>query len=339
MNFKLDFVSVIMPCFNASLFIGESIESVLKQSHTQFELIIVNDGSTDDSEVIIKSFLDERIQYYHIPNVGQCKASNFGLSKAKGDYIKFFDADDVMNDTHIECLLKVLNGSQADIAFGAWARFYDGEISNAPFINEPHWQDAKPLDWIKATMNSLYDMMPGWIWLIPKKLIERVGGWDERLSLNNDFEFSIRLVINSSSVIFSPGSTIYYRSGNSNTLSSVNSEETYRAAILSAQLGCAQLLAKENSPAMRLLCANKYSYWLYGVYPHYPALVNDLEQEIKLLGGTNRMIDESPFMHLLQNFLGWKAAKRIKMAIYKLGYERHLLSIKKRIFPPSISTH
>ena len=336
---KEPLVSIIIPVHNAGKYITQCLQSVLSQSWKHLEIIIVNDGSTDNSEDIIKSFRDDRIQYYCIPNQGQCKASNYGLAQAKGDYIKFLDADDLMNETHIESLLTTLDGSQTAIAFCAWARFYNDNLSSAQFIKELNWQNAKPLDWIKTTMSSLYDMMPGWLWLIPKKLIDRVGGWNDQLSLNNDFEFSIRLVLHSSSVLFSPESKIYYRSGNASTLSSISSEHTYQAAILSAKLGCANLLSKDNSPSMRLLCANKYSYWLYRVYPYYPALVKELEHEIKLLGGANRKIDESPLMRQLQNILGWKAAKRIKMAMYNLGYERHLLAIKKRIFPPSISTH
>ena len=332
-------VSIIIPIYNAGKYIEQCLQSIFAQTWKSLEIIVVNDGSTDDSELKIKSFQDDRIKYYSIPNQGQCKASNYGLAHAKGDYIKFLDADDLMNDTHIECLLKVLNGSQSEIASCAWARFYDDDLTSAQFIEEPNWKNAAPLDWIKMSIESLYDMMPGWIWLIPKKIIDKAGGWDERLSLNNDFEFSIRLVLNSTSVLFSRESKIYYRSGNSTTLSSIVSEVTYRAAILSAKLGCAHLLAKENSATMQLLCANKYSFWLYRVYPYYPALVKELEQEIKLLGGTNRKIDESPLMHKLQNIIGWKAAKRLKMIMYHLGYEKHLLILKKRIFPPSISTH
>lgn len=337
MNQSAPLVSIIIPVYNAEKYLEECLHSVAKQTWQQFEIIIVNDGSTDNSEEIIKGFHEERIRYFKIKNQGQCKASNYGLAQATGEYIKFLDADDLINETHIESLLKVLDGSQAAIASCAWARFYEDDVSDAPLIAATNWRNAEPLDWIKMTMSEMYDMMPGWLWLIPKKLIEKAGGWDERLSLNNDFEFSIRLLLQSSSVLFTPEAIHYYRSGNDNTLSSIGSEQSYKTAILSAKLGCTALLSKESGANMRQMCADKYSYWLHRVYPFYPSLVKELEKEIKILGGSKRKIDESPLMHKLQNIFGWKAAKRIKMAMYHLGYEKHVLAIKKKMFPPTIS--
>jgi len=95
-------VSVIMPVFNAAQFLAATITCVLKQTHQHLELIIINDGSTDNSEEIVQSFGDPRVKYYWQQNQGQCVASNFGLSVAGGDYIKCFNADDLMNDLPIK---------------------------------------------------------------------------------------------------------------------------------------------------------------------------------------------------------------------------------------------
>ncbi len=337
MHIPLPLVSIIMPCYNAAAYLQQSVESVLKQSYPRFELIIVNDGSIDDSEKIISHFKDERIRYLYQQNKGQCYAANYGLSKATGDYIKFFDADDIMNPTHIQALITTINGSETAIGSCSWAAFYDNNLSTAVFTPEPNWKNLPPLEWIKLSMDGTYDMMPAWLWLIPKKVLQITGGWDERLSLNNDFEFSIRLLLNSSAVLFSEEAKIFYRSGQQSSLSATLSESAYKAAMLSAKLGCTQLLEKENSPATKLLCANKFSYWLYQVFPAYPSLVKELEHEIKLLGGTNRKIDESPLMHKLQQIIGWKNAKQLKILLYKIGYKKYLLKIKKKLFPPSIS--
>ena len=83
--------------------------------------------------------------------------------------------------------------------------------------------------------------------------------------------------------------------------------------------------------------ANKYSYWLYIIYPNYPDLCHELEQKIKKLGGTDRKIDESPLMYRLQSIIGWKKARKLKILLYNVGYKKYILKTKKKLFPPTIS--
>lgn len=315
-------VSVIMPCHNAEKYIGQAIESVLKQTHMNVELIIINDGSTDKSECVIQSFSDERIKYIVQKNSGQCVASNNGLKHAKGDYIKFFDADDIMNDDHLQAQLERLSGNENCIASCAWGRFYDGEAQSARFIPETVWQDMDSLDWIKASLKQKYDMMGAWLWMIPRKVIDQVGGWDERLSLNNDFEFSIRLLLHVERVLFAGGARMYYRSGMSSALSQVRSRSKFEAAILSTKLGCEYLLNKENSPEMRLLCANRYQEWLFRIYPYFSDLQAELQHKIDLLGGSTRRMDGGKVMRMIDSLVGWKNAKRIQVTLRGMGYKK-----------------
>jgi glycosyltransferase involved in cell wall biosynthesis len=88
-------VTVLMPAYNAEDYIAEAIDSILKQSFTDFELIIINDGSTDNTEQIIQSFTDSRINVVSQAHLGIASALNTGLSKAKAKYIARFDADDI----------------------------------------------------------------------------------------------------------------------------------------------------------------------------------------------------------------------------------------------------
>lgn len=319
---KNSLVSVIMPCYNAAQYITQAIESVIRQTHSNFELIIINDGSTDQSEKMIQSFNDGRIKYIFQKNSGQCIASNIGLGHAKGEYIKFFDADDVMNENHLEAQLERLSGNEDCIASCAWGRFYDNNSQSARFIPEPVWQDMPSLEWIKASLRQKYDMMGAWLWLIPRKIIERSGGWDERLSLNNDFEFSIRLLLNADKVLFAAGARIYYRSGMTTALSQEISRSRFEAAILSTKLGCEYLLNKENSAEVRLLCANRYQEWLFRIYPYFRDLQLEIKHKIELLGGSNRKMDGGKAMRMLDKMVGWRTAKRIRILLKKLGYKK-----------------
>ena len=120
-------ISIIMPVYNAQNYLTEAIESVLWQTFKSFELIIVNDGSIDASEAIINGFKDPRIVYLKQENQGQANASNKGVKIARGRYIKFFDADDVLNPLHLEKQYLALNGHDCYLASCQWAYFYENE--------------------------------------------------------------------------------------------------------------------------------------------------------------------------------------------------------------------
>ena len=93
--------SVVIPLYNKRDYIKETIESVLLQTYTDFEIIVVNDSSTDDSLAIVQSFNDSRIRIYTKPNGGVSDTRNYGLKKALGEYICFLDADDLWTSEYL----------------------------------------------------------------------------------------------------------------------------------------------------------------------------------------------------------------------------------------------
>lgn len=96
-------VSIIIPVFNLAQYVAKAIESCLKQTYQNIEIIIINDGSTDDSESVIKRFtMDNRVKYYTQSNRGVSSARNMGVSMASGDYITFLDGDDMLQTDTIE---------------------------------------------------------------------------------------------------------------------------------------------------------------------------------------------------------------------------------------------
>ena len=99
-------VSIIMPTYNSSRWISDSIQSVLDQYYEQWELLIVDDGSTDNTKNIVKDFLnDKRIKYYYQENYGPATARNIGISKASGKYLAFLDSDDIWKPNKLELQL------------------------------------------------------------------------------------------------------------------------------------------------------------------------------------------------------------------------------------------
>jgi glycosyltransferase involved in cell wall biosynthesis len=107
-TFQLGLVSVMMPAFNAERFIAEAIESVLNQVYPNWELIIVNDGSTDQTAEIISRFSDSRIVVIHQPNRGEASARNLALEYSRGEFIAFLDADDLYQSNHLEMTIAYL---------------------------------------------------------------------------------------------------------------------------------------------------------------------------------------------------------------------------------------
>lgn len=105
-------ISVIMPVYNAEKFIHSTIKSILEQTYSNFELIIVNDGSSDDSEKVIQIFTDPRIRYFSQSNKGPSSARNFGLQQCKGDFVLFHDADDMSVLNRFEKLLGAFHSPQ-----------------------------------------------------------------------------------------------------------------------------------------------------------------------------------------------------------------------------------
>lgn len=111
-----DLVSVIMPVYNAERFISEAICSVVNQTYPHWELLIINDGSKDRSEEIIRSFDDQRIRYFYQANQGVSAARNLGLEKMSGSFFCFLDADDVFPVDSLEARLEVFR-THGDVDF------------------------------------------------------------------------------------------------------------------------------------------------------------------------------------------------------------------------------
>lgn len=313
-------VSIIIPVYNAAEFLAETLDSVLSQTYENLEIICVDDGSTDSSLSVLEKYQD-KVRIIEQENQGQCVAANRGLEVAHGDYVRFLDADDLMNPEHISLQVDKIKGRSDMLASCEWGRFYDGNHESASFNPEPVWKDLKSKEWISEALKQENEMMPGWLWLIPRQLIDKAGGWDERLSLNNDFEFSMRLLLNANRVVFTPGARIYYRSGLTTNLAASTSEKAFRAAILSTELGFEHFMKIINSDNVNQLYANRLQKWVYRMYPHYPDLVKETEAKIRQLGGSNIQIEGGRMFQQISSIIGWKLTKRIQLISYRMGYK------------------
>ena len=134
-------ISVILPVYNGGKYLKESIDSILNQTFNNYELIIVNDGSTDESLDIIISYKDERIKLINQKNTGLSKALNNGIKLAKGRYIARMDQDDISNPERFEKQIEFLESYSDYVVVGTWANYIskDGEFlytSKIPYKSE-----------------------------------------------------------------------------------------------------------------------------------------------------------------------------------------------------------
>ncbi|HZM04098.1 MAG TPA: glycosyltransferase family A protein [Candidatus Saccharimonadales bacterium] len=105
-------LSIILPTYNRANFLGQAIESVLEQSFTDFEIIVINDGSTDASEEVINSYRDSRIVYVRQPNQGEYSATNTGLRMAQGQLVTWIHSDDIMTPQSLSARVTCLNDNR-----------------------------------------------------------------------------------------------------------------------------------------------------------------------------------------------------------------------------------
>lgn len=120
-------VSIIIPIYNVELYLERCIKSVIQQSYKKLEIILVNDGSQDNSAQICDRYakMDERIVVLHKKNGGLSDARNCGLSNAKGEYITFLDSDDYLNTEYINYLVQLLEKNNAELSMCGYQKVYD----------------------------------------------------------------------------------------------------------------------------------------------------------------------------------------------------------------------
>ena len=314
-------VSILIPAYNVEKWIGETIESALAQTWGNIELIIVDDGSKDNTLAIAKKYESAKIKVISQSNKGASAARNTAFQEAQGDFIQYLDADDLLAADKIKHQVQLLENANSNfVAAGEWARFYETS-SEALFVPQILWADMSPVDWLVCAWENHYMMHPA-AWLIPRKLADMAGYWNESLSLDDDGEYFCRVVLASQGVKFCWGAKSYYRSGISGSLSGSKSDKAWKSGFVSIELGMRHLLEVENTSRTHHACASRFQRFIYEVYPAVAELRKQAEENVKKLGGSDLKPQGGPMFQLLSNIFGWKYAKQIQNFVYKYGYAK-----------------
>lgn len=319
-------VSIIVSCYNGEKYISETLTSLINQTYSKIEVIVVDDGSTDESEKIIKSFKDPRIKYYYQKNKGQSAALNAGFRRSSGSLIKFYDADDILDMNVILGQVEALQESaESDISFIEWRRFYNNKFPSSIDHNHHHTihKDCTPLEYLTFTGKT--PMVQCGLWLIPRKLLYKSGLWDERLSLINDIEFFCRLLPCANTLRFSDNGITYYRTNfNSNNLSADSSKKGIKSSILSIDLMAKWLNKLERSERIDRIISASYVVILEGAYPKHLLYSIIIERRLKNFPASYSIHTRSGTgYNLIMFFFGWKVARRLGRIYYYVRYNKH----------------
>ncbi|MEL1252651.1 glycosyltransferase family 2 protein [Flavobacterium sp. DGU38] len=195
-------VSIIMPAYNPGEYINDAIRSVLDQTYSDWELIIVDDGSTDNTAQKVKSWIekDNRIQYYYQENGKQGKARNLGVSKSKGEYLAFLDADDLWLSEKLEFQIKEIQEKKVDLVFSDSYVFNNNEIvDTSKRMNVPDEVFYSEND-IKLFLEG--NRIPILTVLVKKEKVINVGCFSEELPIQNVEDYHLWLKLLMSNYLF-----------------------------------------------------------------------------------------------------------------------------------------
>ncbi len=204
-------VSIVIPVYNASEYLSETVESFLRQTYDNWEMILVNDGSTDDSLDIIKKYSaqDSRIRYIDKQNEGISKTKEAGLRIATGDYLLFFDNDDIIYPEALSTLVNIAEANDADIVATPFYLWYE----------DGHREKSKRLDFDVITGAGYLNMLfcdkahwPLWANFMKMELVRMADvDFNFRLGIGEDMVTLAQIIRSDSKVVSCPVPLIDYR--------------------------------------------------------------------------------------------------------------------------------
>ncbi len=322
-------VSIIIPVYNSEPYLRETIQSALDQTWEPKEIIIVNDGSTDNSFEIAKSFESKQVKVFTQENRGASAARNKGLREAKGDYIQFLDGDDLLMPNKVALQVNQLAGKE-NMLSRCPAVYFNENTNN---LDDLAISPAQ-LDCFKDSFDpflfllELYDptnkfqnIVPIHCWLTPASLIKNTK-WDESLTVNDDGEYFCRVVLLSKGILTEVNTLCLYRKYIKRDIPSLSGrldEKSLDSQYRSLMLKRDHLTAFKKEITIDKIVAMNLVILLMRAYPEHKTLANIISDTIERLGGTiydpvlgGRLIEE------IKNKFGWKTARLCQFYYHKI---------------------
>lgn len=206
-------ISIIIPVYNVELYLKQCLESVINQSYRDIEILLIDDGSTDKSRVICEEYArkDSRIHVYYKQHEGPAEVRNFGLKKAKGDYIGFVDSDDYIDLNMYQSLYELCKKYDADISIINYAAFTDEVIRHQDMSNKESVFDKEKILKLFIEENSEYMITPAiWSKLFKKEIVSELE-FPKGKVCAEDFWFVTQAFIRAGRIAYLNKELYYYR--------------------------------------------------------------------------------------------------------------------------------
>ena len=309
-------VSILIPAYNASAWIGDTIKSALNQTWEETEIIIVDDGSRDDTLSVAKRFASSKVSIVTQENQGAAAARNRAFALSQGDYIQWLDADDLLSRDKIEKQIRAAEQSKSKrvLISSGWGYFMY-RPAKARFVPGPLWCDLSPLEWLLRKWEHNAHMQTA-TWLVSRELTDAAGPFDTRLLGDDDGEYFFRVIMRSEGIRFVPDAKVFYRASPSNRLSYIGrSKKKAEAQFLGMKMQISYLRSMQDSERVRAACRKYLQTWLINFYPNRPDIVEEAQKLAAELGGE---LNSPPLRWKyawLRGLFGYTVAKRAQLLL------------------------
>ena len=226
-----ELISIIVPIYNTEKYLRQCLDSIINQTYANFEVLLVNDGSTDLSGMICQEYVenDSRFRYFEKENGGASSARNLGLERSGGAYITFIDSDDWVEPNYLDVLYTALKENDTDVAISTYKRFAQDGVF---YLRSYSREDDEFLNIGTRSRDSFLEILPRLgeldhsFYSISSKLIKReiIGNllFDEQISYAEDLNFFFYLYLGVESVVYVRDYTYVYRTHDASTSQNVN---------------------------------------------------------------------------------------------------------------------
>jgi glycosyltransferase involved in cell wall biosynthesis len=312
-------VSILIPAYNSEEWIADTVESALSQTWDKKEVIVVDDGSKDETLEIAKRYASRNVRVVTQPNQGAAVARNTAFALAQGDYIQWLDADDLLDPNKVQNqLLTLEDGLSTKTLFsGAWGYFVYRKRKTR-FSPTLLWADLTPVEWlIRKMANNLHMQTDNW--LVSRELTEAAGPWNANLWRDNDGEYFCRVILACDGIKFVREAKSYYRAAGFKSVSYIGrSNKKLESLFLSMNLHMKYLRSLEDSDRTRSACIKYIQTWLPEFYPFRLDLAQQLVKMVGKLGGQAQEPHLSWKYDWLVKLFGWKVGRQAQLMIPKV---------------------
>jgi glycosyltransferase involved in cell wall biosynthesis len=316
-------VSIIIPVYNTEKYLAQCIESAINQTYQNLEIIIIDDGSTDNSLKIAKTFNDNRINIFSQNNKGASAARNLGILKSNGEFLQFLDADDFISLNKIESQIELALKNISHLIGCTTIHFFEHAKLNFDCLENLDdkiiFSKTNPIDFLinlwGVNDGKIYMVQPN-AWLCPKQILLKTGNWNENLTLDDDGEFFCRIILNSKGIIFDNKSKNFYRKYlNSKSISGGMNAVALKSQLNSLRLKKEHLFKFEETAKTKTAIANLYLVLCFISFKKNKQIYKIAKDELKKLNtkSTLKLNLGGRIVNILALLIGWKNARSLSL--------------------------